>query len=221
MSKVNKTGRSKGHDPHTRLYRWERNCDAYRSLSVYSKCLLDELKNRYSGENNGDIHLSTREGAELLDCSKNTITKSLRELEERGFIRPKRKGSFNLKTKDATTWILTREPYRNEPATKDFMRWRRPHAAPNMAPLGAAQGSELGSENLEVGPTTWDARSHHVGQVVTTWDRETRDSPPTWDRQAENQGSTVPRGGTLIVYQGDSLEQDAPEEPVLVVRASR
>jgi hypothetical protein len=124
-----RTGRSRGESKHVRNYAWMLNAPAYRSLSCYARCLLDEIKLRHDGSNNGDIPMSAREAATALNCSQPTALKAFRDLEDRRFIRANIKGHFDRKTRDATTWILEEFPYRSELATKGFMRWEPPSKA--------------------------------------------------------------------------------------------
>ena len=70
------------------------------------------MRGRYNGSNNGNIVMSYREAQELLGCSNKPIPGAFRELQDRGFIKPNKKGSFSWKmrfdgTGRATTWILT------------------------------------------------------------------------------------------------------------------
>ena len=46
---------------HVRLYAWELESHAYRSLGLGARCLLVELKALYNGANNGSLHMSIRE----------------------------------------------------------------------------------------------------------------------------------------------------------------
>jgi hypothetical protein len=41
---------------HVRIYRWELESAAYRSLSLFARCLMVELKALYNGTNNGDLY---------------------------------------------------------------------------------------------------------------------------------------------------------------------
>ena len=116
------------------LHHWEMDCPAYRHLSVRGRALLLEFRRLYNGANNGEIYLSVRQAAALLNCCKDTAAKALEELEEKGWIRPMDKGSFQWKahadgtrTKLATTWRITNQPIGmgvDTPATKEFTRWR-------------------------------------------------------------------------------------------------
>lgn len=126
--RVDPTGRSKGDGPHVRFYRWELTSPAFRSLCTHARALLLELKALYNGINNGELFLSVREAARRLSVGKNLAERCFRQLQDRGFIRPNRTGSFNWKggarRGEATTWILTEFGFAGALPTKDFMRWR-------------------------------------------------------------------------------------------------
>src|SRR5438128_644061 len=95
--RVNATGRSEGGDAqHVRLYRYEMESAAYRSLSLGARSLLIELRGLHNGSNNGELFLSVREAGRRLDCDKDFAAKLLAELRDRGFIRPREVGAFNM-----------------------------------------------------------------------------------------------------------------------------
>ena len=122
--KIDKTGRSAPDAKHIRIYRWMFRSPAYRTLKPVERCILHELMFRYNGENNGDIGLSIREAAGCVHCSKETAQKAFDRLLALGFVRIKQKGSFDLKSRHSTRWILTGEEYNGALPTKDFMRWK-------------------------------------------------------------------------------------------------
>ena len=122
--RVDATGRSRGDPKHVRLYQWLLDSDAYRALDCTARALLVEFYALCNGRNNGEIFLSVREAARRLGVAPNTAVKAIRELEAKGFIRPKQRGSFNWKGGKATIWILTEYGHAGELPTKDFMRWR-------------------------------------------------------------------------------------------------
>ena len=124
MAKVDTTGRTKGEPRHVRLYEWELASPAFRSLSCAARCLLLELKRRYIGTNNGYFPLSVREAADLLNRSRSKVQGVFAELQTKGFIRPRQKGSFDLKIRHSTDWILAEYPFGAKAATKEFMSWR-------------------------------------------------------------------------------------------------
>jgi hypothetical protein len=87
------------------LYTNVKRSEAYHSLSVYARCALIELLDRYNGINNGMIGLGCRELAEALNCSRDTAAKALRELDDSGLARPLTSGAW--RGKRATEWRLT------------------------------------------------------------------------------------------------------------------
>ena len=109
------------------LYQWEMDCQAYRHLSVYGRALLMEFRKVYNGHNNGKIVMSVRQAAKLINCTKNTAAKTIKELEGKGWIRNVTEGSFSQKTnKTASTWRITNQPIGtgvDTPATKEYERW--------------------------------------------------------------------------------------------------
>jgi hypothetical protein len=64
--KMRKLRKAEPANRHVRLYRWELESAAYRSLSVRARCLLIELKALYNGANNGELFLSVRDAAARL-----------------------------------------------------------------------------------------------------------------------------------------------------------
>ena len=109
------------------LYDWEMDCQAYRHLSVYGRALLLEFRRSYNGGNNGEIVMSVRQAAKLINCNKNTAAKTIKELETKGWIRQSSKGSFSQKTdKTASTWRITNQPIglgTDTPETKEYASW--------------------------------------------------------------------------------------------------
>lgn len=103
--------------------------EAWMATTTQARAVLIELHLRFNGFNNGRIALSVRDAAEACRISKNTVTRALRELQEKGFVRLMTAGSFNLKVPHAAEWCLTEHP--NSAAgerlsTMDFMKWRAP-----------------------------------------------------------------------------------------------
>ena len=148
--RVDPTGRSIGESRHVRLYHYELDCPAYRSLSIGARALLVELKRLYNGNNNGELFLSIREAAKRLNApnGKNLAAKLFDELQTKGWIRPNVAGDFKVKTAAgggrATSWILTEFPVGNALATKDFMRWG--HGPPKINLAVPPQGHSVPPE---------------------------------------------------------------------------
>lgn len=106
------------------LPHWMLQSDAYRSLHAYSRSLLIEIKYRYNGNNNGYIGLSVREAAEAINTTKDTAAKYLIELEQKGFVKIRQMGTYRVKNRHSTEFILTDVHFNEQPPTKDFMKWR-------------------------------------------------------------------------------------------------
>jgi hypothetical protein len=100
--------------------------EAWKALSPESQALWLHVRRRYNGNNNGDIPLSCREAAQLLNVSKNTAAKSFQQLENSGFIRLGQHSDFRLKTKRSRRWIMTHECNNGHGPTNEWRAWRRP-----------------------------------------------------------------------------------------------
>ncbi|MCH9051187.1 MAG: hypothetical protein IIA72_08890 [Proteobacteria bacterium] len=128
MAKANRKGRNDG-AKHVRLYWWLLDSAAYRHLSCYGRALLIEFIYRHTGGNNGSVIMSVREAADRLGVAFNTALKALAELQDKGFIRMAKAGSFSLKRRHATEWTLTMFAVGDIKPTKDFMNWNPPEKA--------------------------------------------------------------------------------------------
>lgn len=120
----NQKGRSIGGTRFVMLEHWLLKTEAWRGMGPVPRALYVELAQRYNGSNNGEISMSTREAARLIHAAKDTVTKGFRELEEKGFVRKGRCGSFHWKTRHATTWVLTEHPMDDAEPTREFASWR-------------------------------------------------------------------------------------------------
>jgi hypothetical protein len=78
---------------------------AFHGLSVYGRCALIEIMDRFSGANNGLISLSVRECADELNCNKDTAARALREVDDSGLAHPLTSGTW--RGKRAVEWRLT------------------------------------------------------------------------------------------------------------------
>ena len=96
--------------------------EAFKHLTGGAFKLLAMVKKRYNGVNNGEISFSVREGRDLLGYSLNTISRYFNELEVKGFLKVKEKGSFSYKKRHASTWIITSDEYNNQ-KSRDFKHW--------------------------------------------------------------------------------------------------
>lgn len=98
--------------------------DAWKSLSANARCVWLEVMHRYNGNNNGEIPLSCREAGERCNFSKNTASKALKELQERGFVEATIASSFNYKDKFSTRWRVTHESFNGKRPTNEWRKWK-------------------------------------------------------------------------------------------------
>ncbi|QND50818.1 hypothetical protein HB779_02125 [Phyllobacterium sp. 628] len=138
MKKHNATGRSVNDGRYFQMYEWFMKSTAWLHASVYEKSLYCELKRRFNGSNNGDIPMSHREAEKLLQCSNKPVAAAFAGLQQKGFIKATKKGSFDWKVHQegesfgrSSRWELTELPV-DLPVrvlsgpTKDFMKWQPP-----------------------------------------------------------------------------------------------
>lgn len=126
MSKRNnRTGRTKGLVPgkFSAIRHDIVKSPAFRSLPSIPRAIWLELMVRFNGHNNGDIPLSCREVAELLNVSKNTASRGFDLLLDRGLIGIGQDSSFTVKTRLSRRWTLTHEPVGNGLPTNDWRTW--------------------------------------------------------------------------------------------------
>ena len=91
---------------------------AWRSLNGNSIKIYLEICRRYNGSNNGNVSFSYNEGVKIFDMSKGTVSRSLKQLEEYGFIKRHKTGTFY--GRKATTFFITSETTNGKPATCDW-----------------------------------------------------------------------------------------------------
>ena len=123
----------KGAGRHVQLHEWLQASEAWASLKPGPRVLYIELKRRHNGTNNGEIFLSHREAAKLINVTVNTATGYFRTLTERGFIRMTQAPYLGPSgIGKASMWALEELPTRDgRAAGKAFMRYREkqnPHA---------------------------------------------------------------------------------------------
>ena len=150
MSRANnakKHSRRRRGEPHVRLYRYELECAAYRSLSTDARALLIEFRALYDGRRNR-IHMSIREAMRRLDVGQRRAQRAIWELVERGFIRVVEPGGFQRKVRHATVYALTSEPLEDRDgavAPKDYMKWHQKSTVANSATDGSHFDDREGS----------------------------------------------------------------------------
>jgi hypothetical protein len=97
---------------------------AWRSLSLPARCTLIELLRIYNGTNNGQLGMAVRYLAERLNCSKDTASRALNELEEKGFIRTQKVGVFGRPMGSEYNVTMRRNDVNSDPPSNEFMRWK-------------------------------------------------------------------------------------------------
>jgi DNA-binding transcriptional regulator YhcF (GntR family) len=105
--KHDKSGRSKGREPYVGLPKFMLSSPAWRSLSHAARAAFIEAAAFYRGNNNGYLALAVRTIAERIGSSKDTASRALTELDDKGFIELTRMGTFTRKDRRASEYRLT------------------------------------------------------------------------------------------------------------------
>jgi DNA-binding transcriptional MocR family regulator len=102
-----------------------KECAAFKALSALGRAAYLEVKWKYDGWNNGRIGLSCRELADRLNVGRDSASRALNELQEKGFIAVGKASAFSVKNRLATEWRLTEHSCDVTKAlpTKDFVWW--------------------------------------------------------------------------------------------------
>ena len=122
--RLNKKGRNK--HPTFIMLRFDvHDSAAYLSLKPESRCVLQEVRRRFNGYNNGEIPLSCREAAELCNIGKTTAADAFTDLQAKGFIRIVEESGFNQKGgRRSRRWRLTEEGYNGQPPSNEWRSWK-------------------------------------------------------------------------------------------------
>lgn len=109
------------------LPEWVQASEAWSTMKPGPRALYIELKRRYKGSNNGEITLSHREAAHVLNVNRNTVGPYFRDLQERGFIEVRQGHCLGPSGIGQTAhWELTELPSQTGTLAKvTFMRWRQ------------------------------------------------------------------------------------------------
>lgn len=121
-----KKGRSKGGGGFVCLRHFMMDSPAWLSLGTGARAIYLEILRRYNGRNNGYLALSVRDGAERCRLNKDTVTRVIGELCEKGFVEVAVPGAFSCKVRHAAEYRLTVErcDRTGTPPSKAFMKWR-------------------------------------------------------------------------------------------------
>ena len=118
---VDRKGRSKKGGKFVRLGEGLLTSEAWRSLSGSAVRFYVELRRRFNGRNNGELHLTAEEAKTTLRMGTNTFVRVQRELQEKGFIRMTRQGGFHQRL--PTLWALTDEAVGTRPPSHAYKLW--------------------------------------------------------------------------------------------------
>ena len=127
---VNAKGRSKRRGKFVALGNGMLTSEAWLSLSGPAVKYYIELRRRYNGSNNGELHLSLEAGKRLLHLGKATVLRAQQELEHKGLIRCTQAGGRVQRL--ASTWALTDESVGASPATHKYRSWDPPKKNPSV-----------------------------------------------------------------------------------------
>ena len=99
---------------------------AWRAMSLGARSLYLAIKRRYRRDtnNNGNIFLSQRQAEIEIGSKRDYVARWFRELRFYGFTEMTRSGALGLNGKGvAPHWRLTELPTKNDPPTRDFLKW--------------------------------------------------------------------------------------------------
>lgn len=118
-------GRSKGDGRFIRVFHHMLNTDAGQSLTPHEMAALIRIMQRYNGDNNGRISMSSREAAKQANMNKNTAAKALKSLVNKGFLVVRTPSGFNQNGRKAAEYEITCfSPGLKKPAKNSFQDWR-------------------------------------------------------------------------------------------------
>jgi hypothetical protein len=190
MARANAKGRTAS-VPFICLHRGITGSAAWRSLSCEAKALLLAVWARHNGSNNGKVGFSQREARDELHIGSRKVAAAFAELQERGFLIAKTKGSFSWKhgagAGKSTEWEITAEPCDALPAKATYKAWQIQNAAPKVGAAGNQGGCRSPSRAIENAPS--GTRGGH--------------------RSGPFSEKAAPTVGTHLIYQGKG-EEDAP-----------
>lgn len=108
------------------LYNWMIDSEAWLDLKAQPRALYLLIKRRFNGNNNGEIYLSHRDAAQLLNMHRNSIGRYFDILVEHGFLKQTSRPHLGPSgVGQSSKWELTELSVNQRPATKEFMRWRK------------------------------------------------------------------------------------------------
>jgi DNA-binding transcriptional ArsR family regulator len=121
---IDKKGRSKSEPYFLAIPYVMAESAAWRSLSGPAVKVYVELRRRFVGYNNGKLTLSLDEGARLLGLGKATVSRALRELQDKGFVKLVKRGRWYGRM--ASEYAVTDRPLDGNYPTNDWKNWLPP-----------------------------------------------------------------------------------------------
>lgn len=92
---------------------------AWISLSCFARSVHILLIRRHNGRNNGAIYLPSREAAKALSVDRKTVLRSIKELEQAGFITKTKAALLGFEGKGRSAeWRLTHLPHNGKAPTR-------------------------------------------------------------------------------------------------------
>lgn len=107
------------------VQKWEEilSSPAYRDLKPVGRCLIEEFQRLYRPGRNGQLSISTKNAAKLLNVTEPTAIKAFVELEVHGFIKLSK--GYSWMERKAREWRLTFEPgNNNQEPTDEWRDWK-------------------------------------------------------------------------------------------------
>jgi hypothetical protein len=118
---------SKGKGGFIKLEHALMDSEAWLTASLGCRCVVMAIWRRHTGKNNGKIPYGRRDAESDLGCGSHQAVRYLNEAQERGFIVPVKRGSFDWKrgaqSARATTWRVTMERCDRQGPTDDWRHW--------------------------------------------------------------------------------------------------
>ncbi len=118
--------------PHVRLYLWEMESLAFRTLDPVAVVLLMHLRALYRPSTGAEVFLSVREAMSRIGVTQRPVQNAFKALLQRGWIEEAKAGSFDQKTGTgrARSFLLTNIGPAGDDvdAKRTYMRWK-PYAS--------------------------------------------------------------------------------------------
>lgn len=139
-ARVNQKGRNE-HDRFVPVPYRMLDSEAWTSLQANSIKVWMELRRGFNGRNNGEILLPYAKAQKKLKMGSATISRALKELEEKGFVEIVKPGHWY--GRKATEWRVTDQAFKGNIATNEWRHWK-----PGMSFLKLEVASETEYNNV-------------------------------------------------------------------------